>query len=118
MHYFDPTLDWPMELLAEPMPDLLVVHSSRLIDANAPWKGGDEAWATEWIQYASADGDQHFVNMVFLNGSIASENDRKAVAAYIDKLIGDGVSVHQYRRTAFSHDLSMLSTGGCHAVMS
>lgn len=113
MHYFDPTLDWPQELLDEPMPDLVIVHSRSLSDANAPWKGADEAWTTEWAQYASADGDQHFINMIFLNSLTASDNDRKEVAAYLDKLVVDGASVHRYRSASSSNGLSMLSTGKC-----
>ena len=111
MHFFDPTLDWPKELLEEPMPDLVVVHSRSMTDASAPWKGIDKAWRTEWVQYASADGDQHFINMIFLNGSTALDNDRKEVAAYLDKLVSDGVAVDRYRSTSSRHDLATLSLG-------
>jgi len=96
--------------LDEPMPDLVLIHSRSLRDANAPWRGGDEAWTTEWKQYASADGDQHFINMVFLNALTASDNDRQEVAAYLDKLVDDGACVHRYRRTLSSDNLSILPT--------
>lgn len=118
MHYFDPTLDWPPDLLEEPMPDLVVIYSRSLTDASAPWKGADEAWTTGWIQYASADGDQHFINMVFLNGTTASDSDRKEVGAYLDKLVIDGASVHRYRSAASGYDLSTLATGKCKAMSS
>jgi len=111
MHYFDPTLDWPKGLLEEPMPDLVVVRSMSLTDTNAPWGGADTAWTTAWIQYASADGDQHFVNMIFFDRSGASDNDRQEAAAYLDRLVSVGASVHRYRSDSPGSQLPTLSTG-------
>ena len=111
MHFFDPTLDWPKELLEEQMPDLVVIRSNNLKDPNAPWYGIDNAWRTSWIQFAAADGDHHFLSMTFLDGLSACNDDRKEVATYLTALSGSGVETRQYRSTSSVSNLPILSTG-------
>lgn len=111
MHYFDPTLDWPQDLLESSMPDLIVMHSRSLKDPNAPWRREDDTWTTEWTQYAAAEGDNQFINMTFLEGAPTNEHDRKKVSTYLNSISNHELSVHKYRSLSTDSDLRLLSTG-------
>lgn len=110
MHYFDPTMDWPIELAQPIAPDLLVVYSQTLHDAEAPWNGtaGQSPWSTEWIQYASADGEQRFINMTFFNRANLTKDDESSLNAYLDNLARRGASARRYRSTSGINTLSRL----------
>jgi len=93
------------------MPDLVVIRSSSLIETNAPWRGADTAWTTDWVQYASTDSNQHFINMIFFDKSGASDRDRQGVVAYLDGLVCAGASVRRYRSDPSGSHISTLPMG-------
>lgn len=111
MHYFDPTLDWPKDLLEVSMPDLIVTHSRALKDPKAPWRTRDETWTTEWMQYAAAEGDNQFLNMTFLDSAPTNEQDRQKVSKYLNSVSSHEFSVHKYRRLSTKSNLPLLSSG-------
>ncbi|KAK5074064.1 hypothetical protein LTR64_006794 [Lithohypha guttulata] len=110
MHYFDPTLDWPKELLEDQMPDLIIIQSKNLKDLGAPWQVSDSGWTTCWVQYAASGSEARFLNWIFLDGVFASEDDRKQVAAYLGGLADQEVSIHRYRGLSVTSNLPILLT--------
>jgi len=113
MHYFDPTMDWPMDLLPSGVPDLLVVRSHNLHDGGAPWNGvgGQNCWSTGWIQYASADGEQGFIIMTFFNQAAVTEDDKHQFDRYSDHLRTTDVVVRRYGSTSGADSFSTLASG-------
>lgn len=102
MHYFDPTMDWPIELAQQNVPDILMIHSKVLNDSNAPWRttADSDAWGTDWIQFSTADGAQNFVNLIFFDIQSVRENDKNLFTAYHSHLTRTDNFVGQYRATS------------------
>lgn len=90
------------------MPDLVVIRSTSLIDTKAPWSDADKAWTTDWIQYASTDSNQHFINIIFFDKTGASDRDRQEVVAYLDGLVCAGASYRRYRSDSSGSHISTL----------
>lgn len=93
------------------MPDLIIIQSKNLKDLDAPWQVSDIGWTTCWVQYATSGGEARFSNWIFLDGVFASEEDRKKVAAYLDSLADQEVSIRRYRSSSASSNLPILLTG-------
>lgn len=115
MHFFDPTVDWPAELVNHEVPDLLFLRSRKLIDVDfnftSPSLAGRFSEHAVWSEYASFDSASMFVKiLVFQPSSIQSE-DEDHVNAILDDIVrrnGD-VEIAQYRKILSNSSLRRQS---------
>lgn len=101
MHFFDPTLDWPKDLLDPPVPDLFVVQSKVSLDSNPPWNdsSGSSSWNTPWIEYAALDREERFISMTFFNTRSASREEKKQISDRSDEVDDESRSIGWYKST-------------------
>lgn len=110
MHFFDPTLDWPKDLLEETVPDLIVVRSKSLLNANALWNqsSGNASWTTPWIQYAVADDGEDFLNMIFFDSQSPGAADGKLILEYLKALSNEQIPFSRYKCTSAKRQCSTI----------
>lgn len=113
MHYFDPSLDWPKELLDETLPDLVVISSSNLGQQDAPWYRENGGWATAWISFAAAVREGRFMKMIFFDRKRAADNDRKEAVAYLNRIASRGDIVERFQNQRGGLDPRSLEKGVC-----
>lgn len=102
MHFFDPTVDWPKDLLDPLVPDLFIVQSETSLDSNSAWNDPSRSspWNTPWIEYAALDREERFINMTFFNTRSASRDEKKLISERSEGLDDGAKSIGWYRSTS------------------
>lgn len=96
MHLFDPSLSWPSNLLATPIPDMLLIRSQSFDLLQCPWKK-EEDWSSQWSHYVAPEEASEFLHMIFFDSEAASNSETTSLSEFLTSFRSDGSQVCRYR---------------------
>lgn len=103
MHFFDPTLDWPIELLQEEIPDLLYIRSDQPLQLSSRFRYTSRSSllrsVVPWSEYRSVGA---IPSLTLLLLDVAYVQQEQAVMQEIRALLRDleaiGAKIGRYRK--------------------
>lgn len=94
MHFFDPSLSWPADLLEATPPDMLIIKSDKLDLPECPWQQ-TQKWSTPWCHYVAPKEEDTFIHMLFLQ-AYSSRLDYDNMSRFLQYHADNGDKVLRY----------------------
>lgn len=94
MHFFDPSLSWPADLLKTPPPDMLIIRSDKLDLSGYPWQQTQKS-SIPWSHYVAPKEEDTFIHMLFLQAQ-SSRLDYDNMSRFLQYHADNGDKVLQY----------------------